>query len=107
MAYTYTFSGFHIPDRMMESLRHYIDQGIAPGDFLSAVLKNDLKEAVGRADLENMQNLPAYVGYLYNEAPALCWGSPELFNGWLAKHALRRAQEMSDREHDRLYGGSS
>jgi hypothetical protein len=97
MTMTYTFSGFYIPDNMMAGLRRYIDHGVAPGNFLSAVLQNNLKEAVGRADRENMQNLPAYVGFLYNEAPALCWGSPEQFNGWLAMHALRRANEQTER----------
>jgi len=53
------------------------------GDFLTAVLHNNLTEAVARADDENIKNLPAFVGYLYNEAPSLCWGSKERVAEWL------------------------
>lgn len=81
----YTFRHFYIPGHMMESLRRYIDKGIAPGHFLTAVLEHDLFEAVGRADDENLANLPAYVAYLYNEAPGPCHGSPEKVAEWLAQ----------------------
>lgn len=73
----YTFRGFYISEHMMDGLERWIKFGIKPGNFLTAVLENDLKNAVGYADAENLQNLPAYVGYLYNEAPGDCWGSKE------------------------------
>lgn len=82
---TYWFKEFYIPERMMESLYLYINCRVRPGDFLTAVLCNDLKEAVGRADDENMRNLPAYVAYLYNKAPAICWGSKGKFIDWVEK----------------------
>lgn len=81
---SYRFQGFFIPDHMMGGLERYINHGVEPGDFLTAVIENDLAEAVGRADAENMHNLPAYVGYLYNEAPSQCWGSPEKMKAWIA-----------------------
>ena len=74
---SYTFRGFTIPAYMLAKLKAYIEHGEAVGHFLTAVLENNLKEAVGRADSENLVVLPAYVGYLYNEAPMTCWGSPE------------------------------
>ena len=73
----YEFQQFYIPKRMMGGIKRYIENHIEPGDFLMAVLTNDLTGAVGRADNENMANLPAYVSYLYNEAPSACWGSKE------------------------------
>ena len=79
----YKFRDFVIPDHMMDGLTRYIESGIPPGHFLRAVIINDLKEAVGRADDENVKILPAYVGYLYNEAPAGCWGSQEAFDHWV------------------------
>lgn len=60
----YTFRHYTIRENMMESLTRYITCGCPVGDFLTAVLANDLAEAVGRADDENMANLPAYVAYL-------------------------------------------
>ena len=80
---TYEFRDWYIPERMMGGIRRYIDEQIPPGHFLTAVLCNDLKEACGRADDENMRNLPAYVAYLYNEVPANCWGSEDAVNKWL------------------------
>lgn len=79
----YKFQEFYIPDRMMPSLRRYIEEKIQPGDFLTAVIQNDLSEACSRADDENMRNLPAYAAYLYNEAPAVCHGSKKIMKEWL------------------------
>lgn len=79
----YKFRSFYIPKRMMEGLTRYIDHRVEPGGFLKAVISNDLKGAVGLADDENLLNLPAYVTYLYNEAPSLCWGSKENMQTWL------------------------
>lgn len=85
---TYTFRTYYIPPRMMDGLQLYIEKHNAPGDFLSAIIKNDLKNAVAYADSENLDNLPAYVSFFYNETPSNCWGSPEIFNTWLTREGL-------------------
>ena len=79
---TYKFKEFYIPDRMMDGIERWILYGIKPGNFLTAVIENDLKTACERADDENLRNLPAYVAFFYNSAPAACWGSPERVNEW-------------------------
>ena len=79
---SYTFETFFIPARMMPSLKAWVLQGREPGHFLQAVLENDLKEAVIRADAVNKANLPAFVAFLYNECPADCWGSKEKYAAW-------------------------
>ncbi len=79
----YTFRGFSIPTYILNALQRYIENGDPPGDFLSAVICNDLTEAVARADDHNVLNLPAYVAYLYNEAPSECWGSKENMQAWI------------------------
>ena len=68
---------------MMGGIRRYIDDRIKPGRFLTAVICNNLSDAVGQADDENMDNLPAYVAYFHNEAPAPCWGSKKKMEEWL------------------------
>ncbi|MEO7387408.1 MAG: hypothetical protein ABIX37_10765 [Gammaproteobacteria bacterium] len=87
---SYQFRQFHITDHMLESLDQYVEQGVPPGGFLYAVLSNDFKGAAGRADDENLANLPAYAAWLYNEAPSPCQGSKEAVEKWLAMHAQRR-----------------
>ena len=83
MSAPYVFRDWMIPARMIGGIERYIHEHIQPGDFLSAIITNDLAEAVGRADDENLHNLPAYVAYFYNEAPSTCWGSPNKMRDWL------------------------
>ena len=78
----YTFQGFTIPARMAGGIDRWIEAGIPPGHFLAAVICNDLRDAIARADAENLANLPAYIGYFHNEAPSACWGSPKKFAEW-------------------------
>jgi len=79
----YTFRGFVIPERMMEGLRLYIEEGVKPGRFLSAVLENDLSAAISTADDENLANVAAYCAYLYWEAPSSCHGSAGTVRQWI------------------------
>lgn len=79
----YRFRDFYIRENMMESIKAYVKEGRPVGNFLQAVICNDLKEAVGRADDENLQNIPAFVAYFYNETPMACWGSRERMRDWL------------------------
>ena len=79
----YHFRGRAIPDLTAEGLARYLDQHIRPGSFLSAVLRNDLRESLACADDENTASLQAIVAYLYNEVPGAAWGSPEKFSAWL------------------------
>ena len=69
--------------RMKDSILNYIENKKQPGQFLTAIITNSLKEAVAHADEENCKNIPAYVGYFCNEAPMACWGSEKIMNNWL------------------------
>lgn len=80
---TYAFRGYRISAHMLDALKRYTEKHCPVGDFLTAVLENNLSEAVGKADDYNLRNLPAFVGYLYNEAPSQCWGSKEKVKKWL------------------------
>jgi len=79
------FGRFTIRREMLESLIRYTDQHIPTGSFLQAVISNNLTEAVCQADDENMENLPAFITYLYNYAPAGCWGSTENYKKWISQ----------------------
>ena len=82
----YTFRHWSISADMLEAIQRYVDHGIGPGNFLSAVICNDLADAVGRADDVNIENLPAYVAYFWNECPSTCWGSVDKMKNWIASH---------------------
>ena len=85
----YKFNQFYIPERMMPGIRRYVEHGVRPGDFLSAVIQNNLSEAIGRADTENLENIPAFVTYFYNECPLGCWGSPEKMKSWMESKKIK------------------
>jgi len=78
----YKFLSFEIPEHMVASILKYVEFGIRPGSFLQAIICNNLKEAVGQADNENLKNLPAFVNYFYNKTPSICWGSLEKMILW-------------------------
>lgn len=93
----YIFGRYSIREDMLEALVRYRDMGIDPGDFLNAIIENDLVAAVGAADEGNMDNLPAYAAYLYMRMPRESWGSRERraawqaaqFERWQAREAAR------------------
>lgn len=70
---------------MRTALVRWVDRGEAPGDFLQAVIRNDLRNAVLRADSENLPLLPTYLHWLYWNAPAPCSGSQAAYDDWLGK----------------------
>ena len=76
---------FALSSQDLEPLRRYVFDKIKPGGFLTAILTNDLKEAMGRADSTNRRRVFEYVEWLYNQAPHNCWGSPERVSEWLSK----------------------
>ena len=82
------------PD-VLDSLKRYIEHGIPTGGFLEAVLSNDLREAIGRADDYNMRTLPEIVSWIYNEAPSGCWGSPKRVTEWI----YRRNSNVAETEN--------
>lgn len=71
-----------IPDYMVRPLQGYIMRGEATGDFLYALLSNDLKRCIDYADDVNVRHLPEYVRFLVNRVPCGCWGSPEEVTTW-------------------------
>ena len=70
-------------DHMVGAVRRYIEKRIHPGDFLTAVICNDLSKAVAHADADNAKQLVAWVRFFYNEIPAKAWGSKEKMEDWL------------------------
>lgn len=89
--------GVKIPGRLIDALDRYIGPRIPTGDFLYNVLTNNLYGACMTADKDNLKIIPTIIKYLYNEAPASCWGSEENVKIWLAREewALRNISSDS------------
>lgn len=71
-----------IRPNMLQSLMRYVQTGQQPGDFLCALLDNNLREAVTRADEENRHSLHNFCLLMYNYFPSLAWGSKEKREKW-------------------------
>lgn len=82
---------YQLPDYMADGVIRFVLHGIPPGDFLQAVLANDLMEAVGRADRDNQIALVQWAKFVYNELPSPCWGSRAKIASWInAKYQERQ-----------------
>jgi hypothetical protein len=74
----------NLPENIKSTLDMYVSHRIPTGDFLYAVLTNDLFAALSRADDLNRYRLYEICNYIYNSIPFNCWGSKETVNAWLA-----------------------
>jgi hypothetical protein len=72
-----------VPEHAFLGLRRYALDKTPVGGFLTAVLKNDLREAVFRADAENLRQLEAIVRFVHWELPGNCWGDAAKVEAWL------------------------
>lgn len=79
-----------IEESTIERITDYIKYRLPPSDFLRAVLENNLSEAFGRADDDDMASMFHIVAYIYQEAPRGCWGSPERVRLWLDLSSERK-----------------
>jgi hypothetical protein len=79
-----------LPEHIQEGVKRYIEHGILPGNFLQAVICNDLKESFLLADDINIKRMFDIVHFFYNQAPSLCWGSYKEMEKWLLEGGLER-----------------
>jgi len=73
-----------LPDHMHGGIYRYLEHGLPPGSFLTAVLSNDFYHACSRADEQNLAFLSRY-GMLLATLPMMCWGSSEAVEAWIEK----------------------
>lgn len=78
------------PDWVHDSLAHYVAEGRPTGDFLRAVLANDLMGAFARADIGSAKAMPAIVGYVHRHVPAGIHGSYDIVDGFVRQCAEAR-----------------
>ena len=72
----------NVSEETLDTLDNWAKYGLPPGGFVSAVLENDLADAVRRADSGNSAALVDIVRYLINELPMGCWGTYEKVASW-------------------------
>lgn len=85
-----------IPASIMRALIDHVEHGSRTGDYLTAVLENNLVSATARADEHSYAALRDTVSWLTNHAPPDCWGNPEKVQQWRDAH--RRAESLGPAE---------
>jgi len=80
-------------DTTRAGIMRFVEHGIKPGDFLTAVLENDLMEAMGRADEENRRDIFEICQFIHMDIPARCHGSPQQVYDWMKER--REEKEKS------------
>ena len=72
-----------LPRSLQAAARRWIEEHQLPGHFLTAVIKNDLRDAVARADDDNIKCLRLILQWFYCDAPSGCHGSVENVEAWV------------------------
>ncbi len=71
-----------LPEHLRGGVREYIERGHLPGDFLCAVISNDLMKAFGYGDQTSRDALGEIMSFFWNEAPGGSHGSLEIMKTW-------------------------
>ena len=71
------------PIRILDAIMDHANNRIPHGHFVTAVLENNLTEAVFRADSNSLAGLADIVRFVYWEIPHSSHGSKEKVDAWL------------------------
>jgi len=71
------------PVHILDSINRYVEHGIEPGGFVTAVLSNDLAATLQAADTKSLRGLPDILQYIFWEIPSVCWGSKAKVKAWI------------------------
>jgi len=66
-----------------QSIDNYVKHGFHPGDFVHAVLLNDLSEAFHHADCENSRDMKEIIQYVRDTVPMVAWCSINNIKRWI------------------------
>lgn len=84
------------PANLKKSIRAYVS-GRPTGGFLRAVLENDLKMAVLKADAQNIRLLPEITAFVVDVVPTFIRGSKEAVTDHLVKCLDERKAARAER----------
>jgi len=72
-----------IRQNIVEGINRHVLLHEPKGNFITAVLTNNLSEAFACADNENCKTMFQIASYCHNQIPGVCWGSPEKVKRWI------------------------
>lgn len=84
---------YNVPVDNRRELLNYLMYGQPPGDFIGAIVSNDLMGAMRGADSFNITRLFDYCNFLYNFAPGESYGSVAKRDEWIKAQRTVQANE--------------
>lgn len=94
----FTMGGIPVPTNLVYGMVRYIMHGSVVGDFLTAVITNDLGKAMAHADDQSLKAIRTVYGVFYNLAPIGCFGSEEKMRLWMEAGGLLGINKVSKQE---------
>lgn len=76
---------------LVDGLRRYVQDGVAPGGFLYHFIINDLAGALDAADPDVLHGLPMLRNLFRDQLPVGCFGSYEIYKRWTQDDDYRRS----------------
>lgn len=86
-----------IPALIVEQVSNYGAEHLVPGDFVRAVLENDLTQAIHFADEKSYASLKAIWTFCQRFLPPESWGSSELVESWLTLEGQGEDEDVRER----------
>lgn len=80
-----------VPGHLRAGLARYLRHGIRPGNFLTAVLENNLEGAIQYGDEDSLAGLAGTVRWLHNNVPQGAWGTPAKVKAWCGNAEFRES----------------
>ena len=90
---------YNLPDYMHNAIADYLVHGAETGEFLEAVLSNDLMGAAAKADTTNQNLLFRYARFLFNVFPVGSYGSRQAYINWINQHNPQSKENVDDSEY--------
>jgi len=85
---SYEWDGVKIPTDLAKELEFYIYDKQVPGQFIRAVLENDLTKTIQRADLQSLRCLTVLCRFMMHRLPRDAWGDEKQISDWLNNLAV-------------------
>lgn len=88
-----------VPPSLRDGTYRWIEYGITPGGFLTAIICNDLFMAWRLADDENHRRFAEIVGWWHEHAPEGSRGNETTFGWWKSQGGLQRTIAHARKEN--------
>ena len=79
-----------IPPHLHAGIVRYIDSGVQPGGFLTAVINGNLFDAYALADQSSKAAIPTIVEWFRQHAPTNSYASPNSVHFWVDLHRAKQ-----------------